>query len=280
MPAFVGMPIIAMTANAMVGDRELVIAAGMNDHIAKPFNVVEMFNTLARWIKPAKAVLRNESKATFAALLELASGLPPLAGIDSRAGLDITMGNLDLYVRLLYKFRDGQADFKGDFTQALTDSDPLAATRCAHTLKGIAGMIGAKAVYEAAAKLEEACRDGKRETIDTLLDKTATALALVIDSLRALPVAVAAKLTPAATVSPAVLTQLTAKLKVLLSESDPEAAAVLTELRPALSGTAVVAALDALEDALSNFDFDLALTLLPSLQPAAEAAGATSAGAQ
>ena len=279
MPAFVGMPIVAMTANAMVGDRELVIAAGMNDHIAKPFNVVEMFNTLARWIKPAKPALRNEGKATLAAPLELASGLPPLAGIDTRAGLDITMGNLDLYVRLLHKFRDGQANFKGDFTQALTASDPSAATRCAHTLKGIAGMIGAKAVYEAAAKLEEACLDGKRETIDTLLDKTATALALVIESLQALPVAGTAKLAPAATASPAALTQLTAKLKVLLSESDPEAAAVLTALRPALSGTAVVAALDALEDALSNFDFDLALTLWPSLQHAVEAAGATSAGA-
>jgi len=262
----------------MVGDRELVIAAGMNDHIAKPFNVVEMFNTLARWIKPAKPALRNESKAALAAPLELTSGLPPLAGIDSRAGLDITMGNLDLYVRLLHKFRDGQADFKGDFTQALTASDPSAATRCAHTLKGIAGMIGAKAVYEAAAKLEEACREGKRETIDTLLDKTAVALALVIESLRALPVAGAAKLTPAATASPAVLTQLMAKLKVLLSESDPEAAAVLSELRTSWSGTTVVAALDAFEDALSNFDFDLALTLWPSLQQAVEAAGATSAG--
>ena len=76
------------------------------------------------------------------------------------------------------------------------------------------------------------------------------------------------------------LTQLMAKLNVLLSEGDPEAAAVLTELRPALSGTTLVAALDALEDALSNFDFDLALTLLPSLQRAVEGAGATSAGAQ
>ena len=53
-------------------------------------------------------------------------------------------------------------------------------------------MIGAKTVYAAAAKLEEACREGKRETIDSLLDKTATALVLVIESLGALPVAGAA----------------------------------------------------------------------------------------
>jgi CheY-like chemotaxis protein len=50
-PRWRDLPIIAMTANAMVGDREKVLAAGMNDHIAKPINVVEMFGTLARWIQ-------------------------------------------------------------------------------------------------------------------------------------------------------------------------------------------------------------------------------------
>ena len=46
------LPVIAMTANAMVGDRDAALAAGMNDHIAKPINVDEMFTTLARWVSP------------------------------------------------------------------------------------------------------------------------------------------------------------------------------------------------------------------------------------
>ncbi|HEY9065253.1 MAG TPA: ABC transporter substrate-binding protein [Burkholderiaceae bacterium] len=54
-PRWHDLPIIAMTANAMVGDREKVLAAGMNDHIAKPINVVEMFATLARWVRPEMA---------------------------------------------------------------------------------------------------------------------------------------------------------------------------------------------------------------------------------
>jgi PAS domain S-box-containing protein len=53
-PAFKDLPIIAMTANAMAGDREKVIEAGMNDHIAKPLNVGAMFSTIAKWIKPAQ----------------------------------------------------------------------------------------------------------------------------------------------------------------------------------------------------------------------------------
>jgi PAS domain S-box-containing protein len=51
-PHWKDLPVIAMTANAMVGDREKVIAAGMNDHIAKPISFVELFRTLARWLRP------------------------------------------------------------------------------------------------------------------------------------------------------------------------------------------------------------------------------------
>jgi len=54
-PKWHDLPVIAMTANAMVGDREKVLAAGMNDHIAKPINVSEMFATLARWVRPQAA---------------------------------------------------------------------------------------------------------------------------------------------------------------------------------------------------------------------------------
>jgi CheY-like chemotaxis protein len=50
-PRFRDLPIIAMTANAMTGDRELALAAGMNDHIAKPLDFEQMFATIARWVQ-------------------------------------------------------------------------------------------------------------------------------------------------------------------------------------------------------------------------------------
>ncbi|MEO8807980.1 MAG: response regulator, partial [Burkholderiaceae bacterium] len=52
-PQWQELPVIAMTADAMVGDREKALAAGMNDHIVKPIRVDEMFSTLARWVRPA-----------------------------------------------------------------------------------------------------------------------------------------------------------------------------------------------------------------------------------
>jgi len=75
-PALRTLPVIAMTANAMVGDREAVLAAGMNDHIAKPIVIDEMFATLAKWVKPTR------------------SGA---AGIDTRRGLDNVGGDDALY---------------------------------------------------------------------------------------------------------------------------------------------------------------------------------------
>ena len=50
-PQFKDLPIIALTANTMKGDKEKVLAAGMNDYIAKPFNPDVMFITMAKWIK-------------------------------------------------------------------------------------------------------------------------------------------------------------------------------------------------------------------------------------
>ena len=56
LPGLENLPVIAMTANALVGDRDKVLAAGMNDHIAKPIRIDELFATLALWVgRPASS---------------------------------------------------------------------------------------------------------------------------------------------------------------------------------------------------------------------------------
>lgn len=57
------LPVLAMTANAMAGDRKKVLDAGMNDHIAKPFTKAELFTTMARWIKPNRLLTDDEPGA-------------------------------------------------------------------------------------------------------------------------------------------------------------------------------------------------------------------------
>nr|WP_229258863.1 response regulator [Duganella flavida] len=241
-PIWDGLPIIAMTANAMAGDREKVLAAGMQDHIAKPINVGEMFGTLARWIKPQHGT-RSEPAAASPAPAAAGAGaggvptvpplspLPSLPGIDIEAGMATAMHNDALYRRLLLKFLHGQSNFAADFHAAQLDPDRTAATRTVHTLKGMAGNIGAKRVQAAAQRLETASAGSAAgDQLELLLQEVLDELRPVIAALQTLeggtPVAQATSAVPAAPV-PAFdqqsLQAQAARLRELLAGSDTEA---------------------------------------------------------
>jgi len=173
------LPVIAMTANAMVGDREKVLAAGMNDHIAKPINVEEMFATLARWVHPAGA------EGSAARLRS--DPLPPLPGIDVDSARARLAGNQALYRRLLRMFYAQQQDFGARFGAARASGDFLAAMRAAHDLKSGAGTVGASDLQLAAAALEHACaHHAAGDIIDELVTTVLRSLGPVLAGLQAL----------------------------------------------------------------------------------------------
>ncbi|MEW6164243.1 MAG: PAS domain S-box protein [Pseudomonadota bacterium] len=260
-PAFAQVPVLAMTANAMVGDREKVIEAGMNDHIAKPLNVNDMFATLAKWIKPKAGAT---AKVSAGGTADDAAALPELPGIDVQAGLATTMRNMKLYTRLLLKFRDSQAGFGEQFARARQDADPMAATRCAHTLKGTAGNIGAKGVQEAAQQLELACKESQsQDVIDALLARTLEALGPVLAGLEKVSSGgTATESSGAAMADPAQVQALLDRLRVLLADSDTEAGDVIEELMPLVKGTPRAAGLRKVAAAIAEYDFDAALDAL------------------
>ena len=156
------LPVIAMTADAMAGDRERALACGMNDHISKPLNIDEMFATLAKWIHPRPG--RGTPAAEVAPARATTTSLPAsLPGIDLHAGLATCMGKTDLYLRLLGKFHASQQGFAAEFHAARNQADSSAPARLAHTLRGTAGNIGASALAQAAGALEQACLEGASE---------------------------------------------------------------------------------------------------------------------
>lgn len=264
-PAFKELPIIAMTANAMAGDREKVIDAGMWDHIAKPLNVENMFSTIAKWVKPkvrAAGIAAQPETVSIAA--QRFHGLPDLPGIDVRAGLSTSMQNVKLYTRLLEKFRDSQGPFAGLFEAALQDSDASAAARAAHTLKGTAGNIGALEVQAAAGALEKAClEDAGEATRNALLQAVLRALEPVIAGLQNLAgPAIEPSQTASAAESGYDPQPALQQLGQLLAGSDADAADVLEEIQIQTKGTALAKELVAVDRALSAFDFDEALAQL------------------
>ncbi len=179
---FKELPVIAMTANAMEGDRERCLEAGMNDHIAKPIDVHEMFRTMARWIHPSRQAATPRPRDARGS-----GAWPPLPGVDTAAGLQVAAGDEVLYRRLLDRFRLDGGRFLDRIREALDANDTGTAQRHAHTLKGTAATLGAGELSAAAAALEQGLREGGgEERIRELLQRVRQSLQRVIDGLAGL----------------------------------------------------------------------------------------------
>jgi polar amino acid transport system substrate-binding protein len=157
---FQSLPIIAMTAHAMTGDREKSLAAGMNDHIAKPIEPAQLFATLHRWIPrdprtdAATVSVKPEKTSAFssAAVDDLPESLP---GFNFAEGLQRLQGNRSLYKKLLLDFAIKYGDILKNIRQAL-DADSLqTAHQLIHSLKGMAGSLAAVELQQAAMQLEK-----------------------------------------------------------------------------------------------------------------------------
>ncbi|WP_457425567.1 PAS domain S-box protein [Roseateles sp. P5_E7] len=267
-PAWDAIPVIAMTANAMAGDREKALEAGMCDHVPKPLNVGTMFKTIARWVDPAA----RRPKGAVAARADkpaAEAGFPELPGIDIARGLATTANKPALYRRLLLKFNAGQARFDEQFAAARSGADPSAAQRLAHTLKGTAGNIGAVELQAAAGRLEAACQPGHEPAeADEPLAQVLQALAPVLAGLAALegdaPAADAAPTNAAP--DPALQAGL-ARLSQLVAQGDADAGDLADELLALAAGRPEAQALRRVSKALADFDFDAALAALKQLEP-------------
>lgn len=162
------LPIIAMTANVMQGDRDKCLAAGMNDHIGKPIEPEELWQKLKKWMSPGQSASADGRAVPSSTLTSLSQ----VAGLNADDGLKRAMNKPALYKTILKKFVQSEASAPERIREALQQGDVEAAVRLAHTLKGTAGTIGAVIVQQTAASLESALAGGATEqaVVATLAD--------------------------------------------------------------------------------------------------------------
>ena len=179
-PRFADLPILAMTANAMAGDKEKCVECGMNDHIAKPIDVAQLFLTLAQWIKPKIDLSEGDPRASGettphathgaesaaaapATKVVRSDGVPAIAGLDLDGALARVGGSVKLLKKLIYRFGETQSGVMERIKTAMENSDRNTAVREAHTVKGLAGNIGATPMAEHAGMVEGMLKRGETD---------------------------------------------------------------------------------------------------------------------
>ena len=284
-PAFKDLPIIAMTAHAMVEERERCLAEGMNEHIAKPIDPALLYTTLQKWgghaLTPEAASGNAPDPATPAqrptpvtvtddVMAALQAQVPQL-GVTS--ALRRVAGNAKLYLSLLQRYRSDQADTLNQLRERLAAQDHATAERLAHTLRGVSGNIGAAAVEAQAALLEKALREDVGKTaIASQLSQTDQALQPLLTALKAwfdhtetsqpaTPVSASAPSLSSAATQVRLHVQLH-KLSTMLREMDGDACEFLASLPSELTALLPQATLSTLRQQVAAFDFEDALALL------------------
>jgi len=159
------LPIIAMTAHAMSGDREKSLAVGMDDYITKPFEVSQLLTKLTYWIKPRNFQMVEEKQ-----VLEVEGKIfqfNEFQGIDIEEGLKRLCGvpnSREFYFKLLKTFYNNYYDSVDKMKMLLEQDDTEAAQRFAHTLKGVCGNLSISHLYKISKNLELNLKTGNEIT--------------------------------------------------------------------------------------------------------------------
>jgi len=267
---FAELPILAMTAGAMEADRKRCLDAGMNDHVAKPIEPDSLFETLLRWI-PAK--VQTDGSTSSEAVME-PFAVPPceghaepfegIDGLDVRAGLQRVMNKRDLYKKILRQFTTGPESKTVERVRIyLAEGERKAAERAAHSLKGVAGTLGAGALQKKAAGLEAAVKASRAEDeIESHLETVQEELMRLISALqKSLPPEEATEVAEPSDVDWDQARDIVMRLEALLTEHDAGAMDLFKKFAPILR-SALGQAAASVENPLTSWDFSRALEAL------------------
>ncbi len=276
------MPILAMTAHAMIEEHERCLQAGMNDHIAKPLDVNKLYTTMAQWLpdvggavvarpKPQTGPQTRADAGTVSKTEEFP--IPPLPGFNTEEALHRVGGNRKLYLKLLRQFYAKHAADDKELLNNLNAGEYENAERVAHTLKGLAGNLGATKLQNQAARIELALsRQDLPEAYDTL-PEFSLALGLVIQSLEIIKIDEETVPENSQSLEPQMLSdtektqarEIIDQLLALLKDDDAECATIM-ENSAGLLQRIDARATRAMSEAITLFDFGEALAQLSLLE--------------
>jgi predicted ATPase/signal transduction histidine kinase/CheY-like chemotaxis protein/tRNA A-37 threonylcarbamoyl transferase component Bud32 len=255
-------PVIAMTANAMDADRQRCMDAGMVDVVAKPVEPEQLFKAMLRWVvRDAASVLTATEPPALATPQTVTPPAFVIEGLDVQGGLRRVMGQQERYRALLRNFAQEQSDALRRIHSAIAAGELKTAERIAHTLKGLAGTIGAQHLVDLADAVEAALHAGQSQ-----IDTTALGTALS-GQIQAIEAALVRTTTAPAQLEKPELVDVQAmlqSLRNLLQDDDPNAWR-LFEQHESLLSDLLQGQFVEFKAAMRSFAMDEALALLDSV---------------
>lgn len=253
---FASLPVIAMTAHAMLGDRERFLEAGMSDYVSKPIDEGQLLQTIARWIKHDPEITLTPAPPPRAVPAQTAALPEVLPGLHVGDGLRRASGNANLYRRLI-------AELRRDLDETLPRLLRATGTELLdllHTLKGSAATLGARRLAEEAAALEGKLRRREEISLDAITAATAEVQASIASLIDVTP---PAPETPAG--DKAMLVPIAKRMEEHLRENNLAAMTCFEELK-SLAGPQLRDAMRELERSLDRLDFDAARAQLAEIE--------------
>ncbi len=262
------LPIIAMTADVMEGVKESVYQSGMNDYITKPIDPQKLFESIVKWVKPGirenfypgeQLVHTNNTKDH--------KEFPFLDGIDIQIGLKRVYQNTKLYKRLLIQFKQKNGLFLEELQQMIKDGSHKDLKLLLHTIKGIAGNLGAMDLHQTIYNMEiEIQANFRPENLESHFQDIQKNLNRVFTSIRLLEQEEINTYQENKSVDMQQITELLDQFSKHLKDYNLEASHIYEQLQEILKNTHISNYINSIEDSIRSYNYEKALEKLPEIK--------------